>query len=43
MGVFFILWMAGRILEHRLIHARFRKMLAGDGAHAAAMGPVYPA
>lgn len=43
MGVFFVLWMAGRILEHKLIHARFRKMLAGDGTHAAAMVPVYPA
>lgn len=30
MGIFFALWVAGRILEHRLIHLRFRKRLAGD-------------
>ncbi|WP_395334483.1 hypothetical protein WBP06_23500 [Novosphingobium sp. BL-8H] len=35
MGIFFALWIAGRILEHRLIHIRFRKRLAGDGAIAA--------
>ncbi|WP_395396663.1 hypothetical protein WBP07_28740 [Novosphingobium sp. BL-8A] len=32
MGIFFALWVAGRILEHKLIHARFRKRLAGDDA-----------
>ena len=31
MGVFFALWIIGRILEHRLIHTRLRKMLAGEG------------
>lgn len=35
MGIFFALWMAGRILEHKLIHSRFRKMLAGEDAGAA--------
>jgi hypothetical protein len=30
MGIFFALWVVGRILEHRLIHARFRKSLAGE-------------
>lgn len=30
MGVFFFLWISGRILEHRLIHVRLRKMLAPD-------------
>jgi hypothetical protein len=28
MGIFFALWIAGRILEHKLIHGRFRKRLA---------------
>lgn len=31
MGIFFALWIAGRILEHKLIHGRFRKKLAEDG------------
>lgn len=30
MGIFFTLWIAGRILEHRLIHRRFRRLLAGE-------------
>jgi hypothetical protein len=36
MGIFFALWIGGRILEHRLIHARFRKRLAGEDAVPAA-------
>lgn len=32
MGIFFVLWIAGRILEHKLIHGRFRKRLAVDEA-----------
>jgi hypothetical protein len=32
MGIFFALWVAGRILEHKLIHSRFRKKLAGEDA-----------
>lgn len=32
MGIFFALWIAGRILEHRLVHVRLRKKLAGDHA-----------
>jgi hypothetical protein len=36
MGIFFALWIGGRILEHRLIHARFRKRLAGEDAVQAA-------
>jgi hypothetical protein len=32
MGIFFVLWIAGRILEHKLIHARFRRKLAGEDA-----------
>ncbi|MBO9576602.1 MAG: hypothetical protein J7494_12770 [Sphingobium sp.] len=31
MGIFFALWIFGRILEHRLIHFRFRDRLAGVG------------
>jgi hypothetical protein len=31
MGIFFALWIVGRILEHKLIHIRFRNRLAGDG------------
>lgn len=30
MGIFFALWILGRILEHVRIHSRFRRMLAGD-------------
>jgi hypothetical protein len=30
MGIFFALWILGRILEHRLIHSRFRCELAGN-------------
>jgi len=30
MGIFFALWVLGRILEHVRIHKRFRRMLAGD-------------
>lgn len=30
MGIFFALWIIGRILEHKLIHARFRKRLTGS-------------
>jgi hypothetical protein len=30
MGIFFSLWVLGRILEHRLIHLRFRKKLTGE-------------
>ncbi|HQS68792.1 MULTISPECIES: hypothetical protein [unclassified Novosphingobium] len=30
MGIFFALWIVGRILEHKLIHNRFRKMLYGE-------------
>jgi hypothetical protein len=30
MGIFFALWIAGRILEHKLIHARFRKKLMSN-------------
>jgi len=31
MGIFFALWLLGRILEDRLIHFRFRNRLASDG------------
>ncbi len=34
MGVFFALWLFGRILEHKLIHTRFRKMLAHENLAA---------
>lgn len=34
MGIFFALWVVGRILEHVLIHSRFRKKLAGEDALA---------
>jgi hypothetical protein len=30
MGIFFALWVLGRILENVLIHSRFRKLLAGE-------------
>lgn len=30
MGIFFALWIVGRILEHKLIHNRFRKLLYGE-------------
>lgn len=30
MGIFFALWIAGRILEHKLVHNLFRKKLAGE-------------
>jgi hypothetical protein len=30
MGIFFALWAIGRILEHRLVHLRFRRKLAGE-------------
>ncbi len=30
MGIFFALWIFGRILEHKLIHSRFRNRLAGN-------------
>jgi hypothetical protein len=30
MGIFFALWVMGRILEHRLIHSRLRRILAGE-------------
>ncbi len=30
MGIFFALWILGRILEHVRIHSRFRRILAGD-------------
>jgi hypothetical protein len=32
MGIFFALWILGRVLEHVRIHRRFRKMLAGGDA-----------
>ena len=32
MGIFFALWIVGRILEYRLIHVRFRKRLAKQDA-----------
>ncbi|MCX7284119.1 MAG: hypothetical protein NTX28_08745 [Novosphingobium sp.] len=35
MGIFFALWIAGRLLEHKLIHGRFRRMLHGDEAVSA--------
>lgn len=31
MGIFFALWIVGRILEHKLIHFRFRNRLASSG------------
>jgi hypothetical protein len=31
MGIFFALWIVGRILEHKMIHVRFRNRLVGDG------------
>lgn len=34
MGIFFALWIIGRILEHKLIHNRFRKKLMGENAAA---------
>lgn len=30
MGIFFALWILGRIFEHVRVHSRFRKMLAGE-------------
>lgn len=36
MGIFAALWVLGRILEHRLIHLRFRRKLAGEDAALAA-------
>jgi hypothetical protein len=30
MGIFFALWVMGRVLEHRLIHLRFRRKLMGE-------------
>ncbi|WP_420139112.1 hypothetical protein [Sphingomonas sp.] len=38
MGVFFALWVGGRILEHRLIHLRFRRKLAIEDATAPLWG-----
>lgn len=38
MGVFFALWIGGRILEHRLIHLRFRKRLAKEDASTSLWG-----
>lgn len=35
MGMFFALWIVGRILEHKLIHNRFRKMLRGSDVRQA--------
>lgn len=32
MGIFFALWIAGRILEHKLVHNLFRKRFAGNVA-----------
>lgn len=40
MGIFFALWIAGRILEHKLIHGRFRKALAADGAFQVSSPPT---
>ncbi len=52
MGIFFALWIVGRMLEHKLIHNRFRKMLYGEefarddsprseaGVQMAGVGPV---
>jgi hypothetical protein len=34
MGIFFALWVLGRILENVLIHSRFRNLLAGGRAPA---------
>lgn len=36
MGIFFALWVLGRILENVLIHKRLRKLLAGESLDAAA-------
>jgi hypothetical protein len=38
MGIFFALWIAGRILEHKLIHARFRKRLTSSDVPQATSG-----
>ena len=32
MGIFFALWVLGRILENVLVHKRFRKVLAGNAS-----------
>lgn len=37
MGIFFALWIIGRILEHKLIHNRFRKRLLGEEQSEAAV------
>lgn len=34
MGIFFALWVVGRILEQKLVHFRFRNRLEGDRAAA---------
>lgn len=39
MGIFFALWVLGRILENMLIHSRFRKLLAGDALDSASEAP----
>lgn len=36
MGIFFALWVLGRILENVLIHKRMRKLLAGESLDTAA-------
>jgi hypothetical protein len=35
MGIFFALWVLGRILENVLVHKRFRKVLAGTASSRA--------
>lgn len=40
MGIFFALWVVGRILEHVLIHSRLRKKLAGEDAQTVREAPV---
>lgn len=40
MGIFFALWIVGRILEHKLIHNLLRKRLAGEAANPASIAPA---
>lgn len=40
MGIFGALWALGRIFEHVRIHARFRRMLAGDRDRPAVAGEL---
>lgn len=43
MGIFFALWLLGRILEHRLIHVRFRHRLMGEQPLPAGHASAEPA